>query len=138
MVIEHAERFGLSQLHQLRGRVGRGSDQSYCFLVYSAPLGEIAKERLGVMRDTEDGFLIAEKDLEPRGGGDVLGVKQSGMVQFKIANLAAHADLLATARDDAKLIISKDPRLETERGKSLKNLLYLFEMDQAIKYFKSG
>lgn len=138
MVIEHAERFGLSQLHQLRGRVGRGSDQSYCFLVYSAPLGEIAKERLGIMRDTEDGFLIAEKDLELRGGGDVLGVKQSGMVQFKIAHLAAHAELLTTARDDAKLIISKDATFETERGKRLKNLLYLFEMDQAIKYFKSG
>ncbi|MGH1455595.1 MAG: ATP-dependent DNA helicase RecG [Alphaproteobacteria bacterium] len=138
MVIEHAERFGLSQLHQLRGRVGRGSDQSYCFLVYSAPLGEIAKERLSIMRNTEDGFVIAEKDLELRGGGDVLGTKQSGMTDFKIANLAAHGELLATARDDAKLIVSKDVRLEGERGKSLRNLLYLFEMDQAIRYFKGG
>lgn len=138
MVIEHAERFGLSQLHQLRGRVGRGAEQSYCFLVYSAPLGEIAKERLSIMRDTEDGFIIAEKDLELRGGGDILGVKQSGMTQFKIANLAAHADLLATARDDAKLILSKENWLESERGKALKNLLYLFEMDQAIRYFRGG
>ncbi len=138
MVIEHAERFGLSQLHQLRGRVGRGSEQSYCFLIYSAPLGEIAKERLNIMRETEDGFVIAEKDLELRGGGDILGTKQSGATDFKIANLAAHGDLLAAARDDAKLIISKDPKLETQRGKHLKTLLYLFERDQAIKYFRGG
>ena len=138
MVIEHAERFGLSQLHQLRGRVGRGSDQSYCFLVYSAPLGEIAKERLNIMRDTEDGFIISEKDLELRGGGDILGTKQSGMTEFKIANLAAHGDLLATARDDAKLIVLKDSELQSERGVNLKTLLYLFERDQAIKYFRGG
>ncbi len=138
MVIEHAERFGLSQLHQLRGRVGRSAEQSYCFLVYSGPLGETAKERLNIMRETEDGFLIAEKDLELRGSGDVLGVKQSGITDFKIAHLAAHGDLLAAARDDAKLIISKDPKLETERGAALKTLLYLFERDQAIQYFRSG
>ncbi len=138
MVIEHADRFGLSQLHQLRGRVGRGADQSYCFLVYSAPLGEVAKERLSIMRDTEDGFIISEKDLELRGGGDILGTKQSGMTEFKIANLAAHGDLLATARDDAKLIVSKDSKLESERGINLKTLLYLFERDQAIKYFRGG
>ena len=138
MVIEHAERFGLSQLHQLRGRVGRGSEQSYCFLVYSGPLGETAKERLNIMRETEDGFLIAEKDLELRGGGDILGVKQSGVTDFKIANLAAHGDLLAAARDDAKLIITRDPKLENERGEALKTLLYLFERDQAIQYFRSG
>ena len=138
MVIEHAERFGLSQLHQLRGRVGRGAEQSYCFLLYSTPLGIIAKERLSIMRDTEDGFIIAEKDLELRGGGDILGTKQSGMTEFRIANLAAHGELLATARDDAKLIVSKDKDLETERGKNLKTLLYLFEMDQAIRYFRGG
>ena len=138
MVIEHAERFGLSQLHQLRGRVGRGAEQSYCFLIYSGPLGETAKERLNIMRETEDGFLIAEKDLELRGSGDVLGVKQSGVTDFKIANLAAHGDLLAAARDDAKIIISKDPKLESERGTALKTLLYLFERDQAIQYFRSG
>ncbi len=138
MVIEHAERFGLSQLHQLRGRVGRGADQSYCFLIYSGPLGEIAKERLSIMRDTEDGFIIAEKDLELRGSGDLLGTKQSGVTDFKIANISAHGDLLAAARDDARLILSKDPNLESERGKALKTLLYLFERDQAIKYFRGG
>lgn len=138
MVIEHAERFGLSQLHQLRGRVGRGAEQSYCFLIYTGPLGEIAKERLNIMRETEDGFVIAEKDLELRGGGDILGTKQSGVTDFKLAQVAAHSDLLAAARDDAKLIISKDPKLETERGVALKTLLYLFERDQAIKYFRGG
>lgn len=138
MVIEHAERFGLSQLHQLRGRVGRGAEKSYCFLIYSAPLGETAKERLNIMRDTEDGFIIAEKDLELRGSGNILGTKQSGMTEFRLANIAAHGDLLAAARDDAKLIIAKDPKLETERGKALKTLLYLFECDQAIQYFRGG
>ncbi len=138
MVIEHAERFGLSQLHQLRGRVGRGAEKSYCFLIYSAPLGETAKERLNIMRDTEDGFIIAEKDLELRGSGNILGTKQSGITEFRLANLAAHGDLLAAARDDAKLIIAKDPKLETERGTALKTLLYLFECDQAIQYFRGG
>jgi len=138
MIIEHAERFGLSQLHQLRGRVGRGAEKSYCFLIYSGPLGETAKERLSIMRDTEDGFIIAEKDLELRGGGDVLGVKQSGMIDFRLANLAAHGELLAAARDDAKMILNQDPKLEKPRGKALRTLLYLFEMDAAIKYFKGG
>jgi ATP-dependent DNA helicase RecG len=138
MVIEHAERFGLSQLHQLRGRVGRGGNKSYCFLVYSGPLGETAKERLSIMRETEDGFLIAEKDLELRGSGDILGVRQSGNVEFKLADLSVHADLLAAARDDAKLILSKDPELLSKRGKALKTLLYLFERDQAIQNLRSG
>ena len=138
MVVEHAERFGLSQLHQLRGRVGRGTEQSYCFLVYSGPLGEIAKERLSIMRETEDGFLIAEKDLELRGSGDILGTKQSGVTDFALADLAVHSDLLATARNDAKLIISKDFNLDTVRGVSLRTLLYLFERDQAIRYFRGG
>ncbi len=138
MVIEHAERFGLSQLHQLRGRVGRGAEQSYCFLIYSKPLGAVATERLNIMRDCEDGFVIAEKDLELRGGGDILGTKQSGVTGFKLAQLSVHGELLAAARDDAKLILSKDPKLETTRGKALKTLLYLFECDQAIKYFRGG
>ncbi|MGH1377201.1 MAG: ATP-dependent DNA helicase RecG [Alphaproteobacteria bacterium] len=138
MVIEHAERFGLSQLHQLRGRVGRGANKSYCFLIYSAPLGETATERLNTMRETEDGFAIAEKDLELRGSGNILGTKQSGVTEFKLANISVHGDLLATARDDAKLIISKDPKLESERGKALRTLLYLFECDQAIRYFRGG
>ncbi len=138
MVIEHAERFGLSQLHQLRGRVGRGGDQSYCFLLYSGPLGPTAKERLSIMRQTEDGFLIAEKDLELRGAGDILGVKQSGMPVFRLADLNVHGELLKAARDDARLIMEKDPELESERGQALKALLYLFERDQAIQYLRSG
>lgn len=138
MVIEHAERFGLSQLHQLRGRVGRGSDKSYCFLLYTGPLGETAKERLSIMRETEDGFIIAEKDLELRGSGDILGTKQSGALEFKLADLAAHAELLAAARDDAKMIIESDPELKSERGQALRTLLYLFERDQAIQYLQSG
>ncbi len=138
MVIEHAERFGLSQLHQLRGRVGRGGDQSYCFLIYTQPLGETARERLSIMRATEDGFLIAEKDLELRGSGDILGVKQSGALDFKLADLSAHGELLAAARDDARLIIERDPELSSTRGTALKTLLYLFERDQAIAYLRSG
>lgn len=138
MVIEHAERFGLSQLHQLRGRVGRGGDQSYCFLVYPKRLTETAKERLNIMRATEDGFKIAERDLELRGAGEILGTRQSGMPEFRLAELPAHSELLATARDDAKLIMDKDPKLESERGKALRTLLYLFERDQAIQYLLSG
>ena len=137
MVIEHAERFGLSQLHQLRGRVGRGSAQSHCFLLYGK-LSETAKERLQIMRETEDGFVIAEKDLELRGAGDILGTKQSGLPKFKLANLDEHRDLLAMARDDARLTIEKDPRLESERGQALKVLLHLFDRAQAIEYFRSG
>ncbi len=138
MIIEHAERFGLAQLHQLRGRVGRSSEQSYCFLIYSLPLSENAKERLSIMRDTEDGFIIAEKDLQLRGGGEILGTKQSGIPEFKVADIVAHSDLLQIARDDARLIISKDPDLKSERGKALRCLLYLFEYDKAIENLKSG
>lgn len=138
MVIEHAERFGLAQLHQLRGRVGRGADKSFCFLLHAGKLGETAKERLKTMRETEDGFLIAEKDLKLRGGGEVLGTRQSGMPEFKLADIATHSDLLVTARDDAKLILSKDPDLNGERGRAVKTLLYLFERDQAIQYLQSG
>ncbi len=138
MVIEHAERFGLSQLHQLRGRVGRGADKSFCFLMYAGPLGETAKERLSIMRDTEDGFIIAEKDLELRGAGEILGTRQSGLPVFRLAELPAHAELLAAARDDARLIMDKDPDLSGERGKALRTLLYLFERDQAIQYLRSG
>ncbi len=138
MVIEHAERFGLAQLHQLRGRVGRGGDKSFCFLVYISQLGKTAKERLTTMRDTEDGFLIAEKDLALRGGGDVMGTKQSGDLAFRLADLSAHAELLEAARDDARLIIDKDPELQSQRGQALRTLLYLFERDQSIRYLRSG
>lgn len=138
IVIEHAERFGLSQLHQLRGRVGRGDKAASCLLVYHGQLGDVARKRLSTMRDTEDGFVIAEADLKLRGGGEILGLRQSGLPAFKFANLSAHQSLLKAAHDDARLIIQKDPRLQSERGHALKHLLYLYEMDQAIRYLESG
>lgn len=138
MIIEQAERFGLAQLHQLRGRVGRGADKSFCFLLYADRITQTAKERLSIMRETEDGFLIAEKDLELRGGGEILGTRQSGLPEFRVADLAAHAELLAAARDDTKLILGKDAELEGDRGKHLKTLLYLFEQDQAIQTLRAG
>ena len=109
MVIEHAERFGLAQLHQLRGRVGRGAARSTCLLLYRAPLGVTAKARLAIMRETEDGFRIAEEDLKLRGEGDVLGTRQSGMPGFHIARIEFHGKLLAAARDDATLILGARP-----------------------------
>ncbi|WP_102958397.1 ATP-dependent DNA helicase RecG [Mangrovicella endophytica] len=138
IVIEHAERFGLSQLHQLRGRVGRGSKPSSCVLLYRAPLGETAKARLEIMRQTEDGFRIAEEDLRLRGEGDLLGTKQSGMPGFKVARLEHHGDLLPIARDDARLILTTDPDLSSERGQALRTLLYLFGRDEAIRLLRSG
>jgi len=138
MVIEHAERFGLSQLHQLRGRVGRGTEKSSCLLLYLTPLGETAKARINILRETEDGFVIAEEDLKLRGAGEVLGTRQSGLPDFRLADPVAHAGLLETAHDDVRLILNKDPSLKTERGKALRTLLYLFERDEAIRYLDSG
>ena len=138
MIIEHAERFGLSQLHQLRGRVGRGSDRSTCLLLYGARLGKTAKARLSIMRETEDGFIISEEDLKLRGAGEVLGTRQSGLPNFKIASLEDHHHLIPMARDDARLILEKDPALSSERGKNLRILLYLFERDEGVRYLKSG
>ncbi|MDZ5648130.1 ATP-dependent DNA helicase RecG [Nitrospirillum sp. BR 11828] len=138
MVVEHAERFGLAQLHQLRGRVGRGERASACLLLYTAPLGETARARLDVMTSTEDGFLIAEKDLELRGAGEVLGTRQSGLPEFRMADITVHADLLATARDDASLMVARDPDLETPRGQALRVLLYLFQRDEAVRTLRSG
>jgi ATP-dependent DNA helicase RecG len=138
MVVEHAERFGLAQLHQLRGRVGRGAAKSSCLLVYHGPLGETAKARLKTMRDTDDGFVIAEEDLRLRGAGELLGRRQSGMPEFKVADLAAHGDLLAAARDDAKLILTRDPELRSPRGEALRVLLYLFERDEAVRLLRAG
>jgi len=138
MVIEHAERFGLSQLHQLRGRVGRGSGRSSCLLLYAGPLGQTARARLDIMRETEDGFVIAEEDLRLRGTGELLGTRQSGMPDLRLADLAAHVDLLEIARDDVKLILRNDPELAGDRGKALRVLLYLFERDAAVKYWQSG
>jgi len=138
MVIEHAERFGLAQLHQLRGRVGRGTRESFCMLLYAEPLGKTAGERLAMMEDTEDGFKIAEKDLELRGGGEVLGARQSGDAEFRIAGIANFSELLAAAHDDARMILSADPALTTPRGEALRRLLYLFECDEAIRLFRAA
>jgi ATP-dependent DNA helicase RecG len=138
MVVEHAERFGLAQLHQLRGRVGRGSAKSTCLLIYQPPLGDAAKARLKALRETDDGFVIAEEDLRLRGPGEVLGVRQSGMEEFRLADLSAHAELLAIARDDAKLIVSADPELKSPRGEALRVLLYLFERDEAVRLLRAG
>jgi ATP-dependent DNA helicase RecG len=138
MVIEHAERFGLAQLHQLRGRVGRGEKPSACILLYAPPLSANARARIAIMRETEDGFRIAEEDLRLRGAGEVLGTRQSGMPTFRLADLALHRELLDVARDDVRLILGSDPALESERGKALRTLLYLFERDLAVKYLRSG
>ena len=138
MVVEHSERFGLAQLHQLRGRIGRGSEKSTCLLLYQAPLGEIAKARLKMMRETEDGFVIAEEDLRLRGPGEVLGTRQSGLQFFKMADLAQDRELLYMAHDDAKVILNNDSQLDRSRGKTLRNLLYLFEKDAAVRLFRSG
>ena len=138
MIIEHAERFGLSQLHQLRGRVGRGSAESSCILLYRQPLGDIARERLNVMRSTEDGFIIAEEDLRLRGGGELLGTRQSGLPSFRTALLPEHQELLAAARDEARLRLSRSPRLDGEDGTRLRLLLYLFEQDDAVKLMRAG
>jgi ATP-dependent DNA helicase RecG len=138
MVVEHAERFGLAQLHQLRGRVGRGSGKSSCLLVYHGHLGETAKARLATMRQTDDGFVIAEKDLELRGPGEMLGKRQSGEAEFRRADLSAHRELLAAAHDDARLILARDPELSGPRGEALRVLLYLFGRDEAVRYLRAG
>ena len=138
VVIEHAERFGLAQLHQLRGRVGRGAARSACLLLYRAPLGETARARLEIMRQTEDGFLIAEEDLRLRGEGDVLGTRQSGMPGFRIALPEVHGALLGAARDEAKLALARDPDFSSERAEALRLLLYLFGRDDAVRLMRAG
>ncbi|MBY4606986.1 ATP-dependent DNA helicase RecG [Rhizobium sp. 9T] len=138
MVIEHAERFGLAQLHQLRGRVGRGDEASTCILLYKGPLGETGHARLSIMRETEDGFRIAEEDLKLRGEGELLGTRQSGTPGFRIASLEAHADLLEIARKDAAYLIERDPELTSDRGQAIRTLLYLFRRDEAIRFLRAG
>ena len=138
MVVEHAERFGLAQLHQLRGRIGRGTGHSTCLLLYKAPLGETAKARLAILRESEDGFRIAEEDLRLRGEGDLLGTRQSGTPGFRIARLELHGKYLGAARDDAALTLARDPTLSTPRGETLRDLLYLFEKDEAIRLIRAG
>jgi ATP-dependent DNA helicase RecG len=138
MVVEHAERFGLAQLHQLRGRVGRGTGKSSCLLVYHGTLGQTARARLQTMRDTDDGFVIAEQDLRLRGPGEMLGRRQSGMEVFRLADPYLHGELLAAAHDDARLILARDPDLKSTRGENLRTLLYLFGRDEAVRYLRTG
>jgi len=138
MVIENAERFGLSQLHQLRGRIGRGTEASTCLLLYKEPLNEMSKARLKVIRETTDGFRIAEEDLKLRGEGDVLGVRQSGLPGYRIARPEVHAQLITQARDEALRVMKDNPKLKGERGEALRCLLYLFERDEAIPLIGAG
>ena len=138
MVVEHAERFGLAQLHQLRGRVGRGRDASFCLLLHAMELPESARRRLALLRDTEDGFVIADEDFRLRGGGDLLGTRQSGLPGWKLAQPDRDEDLLHMAGRDAELLVQKDPELRTERGEAVRILLALFERGAAVRTLRSG
>ena len=138
MVIEQAERFGLAQLHQLRGRVGRGSQKSFCVLLHGETLSDTAQERLKLMRQTQDGFLLAEEDLRLRGGGELLGTRQSGDTPFTVASLEQITELLPKAYDDARLLMERDGGLEGKRGEAARVLLYLFERDFGVKTLRGG
>jgi ATP-dependent DNA helicase RecG len=138
MIVEHAERFGLAQLHQLRGRVGRGASRSSCLLLYRGPLSEAARARLEILRETEDGFRIAEEDLKLRGEGDVLGARQAGAPGFRFARLDIHSGLLARARAEAEAALQRDERLADDKGRGLQPLLYLFERDEAARLIEAG
>lgn len=138
IVIEHSERFGLAQLHQLRGRVGRGDAKSSCILLYKGPLGETAKARLSILRESEDGFRLAEEDLRLRGEGEILGRRQSGAPGFVFADLSAHGALLKRARDEAETILHEDEGLASARGRALRLLLYIFGRDEAVKLLRAG
>jgi ATP-dependent DNA helicase RecG len=138
MVIERAEIFGLAQLHQLRGRVGRGDADSTCLLMYQAPLSEGGRKRLEVLRETEDGFRISETDLQMRGAGDLIGTAQSGLPKFRIADLERQAGLMAVAQTDARALLNTDPKLTTDRGKAARVLLWLMKQDQAILLISVG
>ena len=138
MVIERAETFGLAQLHQLRGRVGRGSAASTCLLLYQAPLSDAAERRLKVIRDTEDGFRIAEEDLVMRGAGDLIGTAQSGLPKFRIADLERQAGLMAVAQSDARKLLADDPTLASPRGRAARTLLWLLDQDRAIRLLTVG
>jgi ATP-dependent DNA helicase RecG len=138
MVIERAEIFGLAQLHQLRGRVGRGSAASTCLLMYQAPLSETGERRLTVLRDTEDGFRIAEEDLAMRGAGDLIGTAQSGLPRFRVADLERQAGLMAIAQMDARRLLADDPTLDSPRGRAARHLLWLLDQDRAIRLLSVG
>jgi ATP-dependent DNA helicase RecG len=138
MVVEQAERFGLAQLHQLRGRVGRGSERSTCLLLRGEALSETGRERLALMRETQDGFLLAEEDLRLRGGGELLGTRQSGDAPFAIADFEQIARLLPIAHDDARLLMGRDGGLSSPRGEAARALLYLFERDWGVQLLRGG
>ena len=138
MVIEHAERFGLSQLHQLRGRIGRGSQSSSCVLLYQTPLNEIAKARINVLRSTTDGFKIAEEDLRLRGGGDALGLRQSGMPNFYLVDFTIHKDLFLLAQQESDALLAQDPMLASPRGQAARLLLALFGKESAMRFLQAG
>ena len=137
MVVEHAERFGLAQLHQLRGRIGRAGAASTCLLLYQSPLGRVARRRLEILRETEDGFRIAEADLELRGAGEALGTRQSGLPTLRLADLATHQELVAAAHDAARPVLDRDPRLEGPSGAARRTLLYLFRRGEAVQYLRA-
>lgn len=138
MVVERAETFGLAQLHQLRGRVGRGAAQSTCLLMYQPPLSETAERRLKILRDTEDGFRIAEEGSGDEGAGDLIGTVQSGVPRFRLADLERQAGLMAVAQTDARALLSVDPRLEGPRGQAVRALLWLLDQDRAIRLIGVG
>lgn len=138
MIVEHAQNFGLAQLHQLRGRVGRGRDESTCLLLYREPLGEMARRRLKIMQQTDDGFRIADEDLAMRGAGDLLGVQQSGLPRFRIADLESQPALLREAHEDAQAFVRDDPDLTSARGKAVRTLLYLMEQDRSVRLISVG
>lgn len=138
MVIERAETFGLAQLHQLRGRVGRGAAESTCLMLYQAPLSESGSRRLKVLRDTEDGFRIAEEDLAMRGAGDLIGTAQSGLPRFRVADLERQTALMAVAQSDARRLLAEDPALTGPRGQAARTLLWLLDQDRAIRLLSVG
>jgi ATP-dependent DNA helicase RecG len=138
IVVEEAERFGLAQLHQLRGRVGRGAERSVCLLLRGAALSETARARLALMRESNDGFRIAEEDLRLRGGGEVLGTRQSGEARFRLASAEQVTAMLPAATDDARLLVDRDGGLEGERGQAARTALYLFERDAAVGLLRAG
>jgi ATP-dependent DNA helicase RecG len=138
MVIERAEKFGLAQLHQLRGRVGRGQAQSTCLMLYQAPLSASGERRLAILRQSEDGFRIAEEDLAMRGAGDLIGTAQSGLPRFRIADVEGQAALMQVAHQDARNLLVQDPDLTSKRGQSLRHLLWLLDQDRAIRLIGVG
>jgi ATP-dependent DNA helicase RecG len=138
MVVDHAERFGLAQLHQLRGRVGRGAAASFCLLLHDDGLTETARRRLVLLRDTDDGFVIADEDFRIRGGGDMLGKRQSGQPGWRLADPVEHEGLLRMANRDAALLLERDPTLTSDRGRAVRVLLQMFERGAALRTLQAG